>query len=167
MTSFTKEIEINASKGKVWAALANVGDICHAHPSVLTSNLTSTQSVGVGTTRHCNFTMMGATSEERVTVWIEGESMTIEAYELKRLPGIKSMIVKFSVRENGNNSILTTTMEYTMKNPLFSLMNQLVMKKMNEKLLNGIVAGHKKYIEEGEIVTQKTVLALNKVVTIK
>lgn len=49
MTSFTKEIEINASKEKVWDALANVGDICHAHPAV-------------------------ATSEERVTEWIEGES---------------------------------------------------------------------------------------------
>ena len=71
------------------------------------------------------------------------------------------------MRENGNNSILTSRMAYTMKNPLFSLMNQLVMKKMNEKLLNGIVAGHNKYIEEGEIVTQKTVLALNKVVTVK
>ncbi len=68
---------------------------------------------------------------------------------------------------DGNNSILASRMEYTMKNPLFSLMNQLVMKKMNEKLLNGIVAGHKKYIEEGEIVTQKTVLALNKLMTVK
>ena len=35
---------------------------------------------------------------------------------------------------------------------------------MNGDLLDGIVAGHKKYIEDGEIVTRKTVLELDKIV---
>jgi carbon monoxide dehydrogenase subunit G len=166
MTTFTREIEINASKEKVWQALAKFGDICHAHPGVLTSNLTSRQETGLGATRHCNFTMMGATSEERAVEWKEGEYMKIEAYELKNLPGIKTMTVDFAVRQKGNHSVLTSTMDYSMKNPLFDLMNNLMMKKMNAQLLDGIVAGHKKYIEGGEIVTQETVLELDKVIKI-
>lgn len=166
MTTFKREIEINASKEKVWQALAKFGDICHAHPAVLTSNLTSKQESGVGATRHCNFAMMGATSEERAIEWKEGESMKIEAYELKNLPGIKTMTVNFAVRQKGENAVLTSTMEYTMKNPLFDLMDALMMKKMNAQLLDGIVAGHKKYIEGGEIVTQKTVLELDKVIVL-
>jgi hypothetical protein len=166
MTTFKREIEINASKEKVWQALANFGDICHGHPGVLTSNLTSTQKSGLGATRHCNFTMMGATAEERAIEWREGEYYKIEAYEIKKLPGIKTMIVDFAVRQKGDRSVLTSTMEYSMKNAFFDLMNNLVMKKMNAQLLDGILAGHKKYIESGEIVTQKTVLELDKVVKI-
>jgi hypothetical protein len=40
-------------------------------------------------------------------------------------------------------------------------MNTLVMKSMNAKLLDGILAGHKKYIETGELVTDKTPLDLS------
>ncbi len=165
-TIFKSEIEISAPKEKVWQALSKVGDICHGHPAVLTSHLTSTQKEGVGTTRHCNFSMMGATAEERVVEWRDGEYMKIEAYEMKNLPGIKTMFVDFEVRQKGNNSVLTSTMEYSMKNPMFDLMNALMMKKMNAGLLVGILAGHKKYIEDGEIVTQKTVLDLDNVVKI-
>ncbi|MCP4140940.1 MAG: SRPBCC family protein [Chloroflexi bacterium] len=163
-TVFKSEIEINASKEKVWQALSKVGDICHGHPAVETSHLTSTQTEGVGTTRHCNLAMMGATSEERVIEWVDGEYMKIEAYEINKMPGIKDMFVDFAVRQEGDKSVLTSTMEYSMKNPFFDVMNTLVMKKMNGDILNGIVAGHKKYIEDGEIVTQKTVLEMDKVV---
>lgn len=166
MTTFKREIEINASKEKVWQALSKFGDICHAHPAVLTSHVTSKQQDGLGATRHCNFSMMGATSEERAVEWREGEYLKIEAYELKNLPGIKTMTVDFAVRQKGSNSVLTSTMEYTMKNPFFDLMNALMMKRMNSQLLDGIVAGHKKYIEGGEIVTQKTVLELDKVIAL-
>jgi len=165
-TVFKREIEINASKEKVWQALSKFGDICHAHPAVLTSNLTSEQETGLGTTRHCNFAMMGATSEERAIEWKEGEYLKIEAYELKNLPGIKTMTVDFAVRQKGDHAVLTSTMEYSMKNPLFDVMNTVMMKRMNSQLLDGIVAGHKKYIEGGEIVTQKTVLELDKVITL-
>ena len=48
-----------------------------------------------------------------------------------------------------------------MKNAFFDLVNTLVMKSMNTKLLNGILAGHKVYIETGELVTDKTPLDLS------
>ena len=60
--------------------------------------------------------------------------------------------------------MLSGEMVYTMKNGFFDLVNSLMMKNMNAKLLDGIVAGHKKYIETGEIVNEKTKLDLSAVI---
>jgi hypothetical protein len=62
--------------------------------------------------------------------------------------------------------VLRGTMTYTMKNVLFDIMNSLVMKRMNSQLLVGIMAGHKKYMETGEIVNEKTPLDLSQVVRV-
>jgi carbon monoxide dehydrogenase subunit G len=165
MTTISRKIEINASKTDVWKAIANFGEICHASPGVLKSHVTSEQTKGVGATRHCDFSMMGASAEERILEWNEGESMSIGVYEFKKLPGIKTMVANFSVRETANNKTeLTATLEYSMKNPFFNIMNVMMMKGMNTKNWNSVLAGHKKYVETGEIVTENTVLELDKVI---
>jgi ribosome-associated toxin RatA of RatAB toxin-antitoxin module len=168
MTTIAREIEINASKEEVWYAIAKFGDISHTSPGVLKSYVTSEKQEGVGATRHCDFTMMGATAEEKILEWTEGESLKIGVYELKKLPGIKTMEANFKVKEiDADKTMLTATLEYTMKNPLFDAMNNMMMKKMNIKNWNSVLAGHKKYIETGEIVTQGTTLELDKVIEIE
>lgn len=166
-TTIKREIVINLPKEKVWKALADFGNICHGHPAVSKSFVTSTQKEGVGATRHCDFTMMGASAEEKVIEWNDGKNVKIQVYELRKMPGIKTMELDLSIRENKNNTILSSTMQYSMKNIFFDLMNFLVMKAMNAKLLDGIMAGHKKYIETGEIVNEKTKLDLSTVIKIK
>lgn len=166
-TTFKRAIEINATKDQVWKALADFGNICHAHPAVDTSNITSKHKQGLGATRHCNFNMMGATSEERAIEWNEGRNIKIEAYEMKNLPGIQKIVVDFAIEAKGEKTLLTSTMEYSMKNPFFDMMNSLMMKKMNSQLIDGIAAGHKKYIETGEIVKKNTQLELDKVIFIE
>jgi len=167
MTTIAREIIINDTKEKVWQAVANFGDICHASPGVSSSHVTSTQQEGIGATRHCDFTMMGASAEEKITSWDEGESLSIEIYELKKLPGIKSMTANFKVRTENNKTILRADLSYEMKNSFFDLMNSLVMKSMNTKNWNAVLAGHKKYIETGIRVVEDTVLELDKVITPK
>ena len=167
MTTISKEIEINASKENVWKAIAKFGDICHASPGVLKSHVTSEQQEGVGATRHCDFAMNGAPAEERVIQWEEGESLTIEVYDLKKMPGIDKMEAKFSVRTENNKTILRADLIYSMKNVLFDAMNSMMVKKMNTKLWNSVLAGHKRYIETGERVVKETVLEINKVITLK
>jgi hypothetical protein len=163
ITTIKREIEINQSKDKVWKALADFGKICHGHPAVSKSFITSTQKEGVGATRHCDFTMMGASAEEKVTEWNEGKNIKIEVLELKKMPGIKTMALDLAIRNKGEKTILTSTMAYSMKNGFFDVMNSLMMKKMNAKLLDGIMAGHKLYIETGTIVNDKTKLDLSQV----
>lgn len=166
MTTLSREIEINASKEDVWKAIAKFGDICHASPGVLKSHVTSEQQGGVGATRHCDFAMNGATAEERVTQWNEGESLTIEVYDLKKMPGIDKMEAAFKVRTENNKTILRADLHYSMKNILFDAMNSMMVKKMNTKLWNSVMAGHKKYIETGERVVKETPLELDKVVAL-
>ena len=59
------------SNCKIWC-------ICHASPGVLKSQVTSDQQEGVGATRHCYFAVNGATAEEKIIEWKEGESLKIE-----------------------------------------------------------------------------------------
>ena len=162
-TTIKREIEINKSKEEVWKALADFGNICHGHPGVSKSWITSDKKEGIGATRHCDFIMMGASAEEKIIEWNEGKNIKIEVYQLNKLPGIKTMKLDLAIRENGSKTILFSTMEYTMKNGFFDFMNGVMMKNMNAKLLDGIMAGHKLYIETGTIVTDKTKLNLKEV----
>jgi hypothetical protein len=162
-TTIKREIEINQSKENVWKALADFGNICHGHPAVSKSFVTSTQKEGIGAIRHCDFTMMGASAEEKVTEWNEGKNIKIEVAELKKMPGIDTMALDLAIRESGGKTILSSTMAYSMKNGFFDMMNGLMMKNMNAKLLDGIMAGHKLYIETGTIVNEKTKLDLTQV----
>ena len=166
MTTISREIEINSSKENVWNAIAKFGDICHASPGVLKSRVTSEQQEGIGATRHCDFAMNGATAEERVTQWNEGESLTIEVYDLQKMPGIDKMVAKFKVRTENDKTILRADLNYSMKNVLFDAMNSMMVKRMNTKLWNSVMAGHKKYIETGERVVKETTLELDKVVAL-
>ncbi|MCF8449996.1 MAG: SRPBCC family protein [Taibaiella sp.] len=158
ITTIKREVEINQSKDKVWKALADFGNICHGHPAVSKSFITSTQKEGVGATRHCDFTMMGASAEEKVTEWNDGKNIKIEVQELKKMPGIDTMALDLAIGRQGEKTTLTGTMAYSMKNGFFDVMNTLMMKNMNSKLLDGIMAGHKLYIETGAIVNEKTKL---------
>lgn len=164
MTTISREIAIDASKEDVWKAIAKFGDICHASPGVLKSHVTSEQQEGVGATRHCDFAMNGATAEEKIIAWNEGESLSIEVFDLKKMPGIKTMKADFAVRNENGKTILRADLRYDMKNAFFDIMNGLMVKKMNIKLWNSVVAGHKKYIETNERVVEKTVLELDKVI---
>jgi len=160
-TVLKRAIDISMPVHKVWPILADFGNICHGHPAVRKSRVTSVQTSGVGATRHCDFTMMGGSAEERVTEWVEGQTVTVEVYELHKMPGLKTVKLRLDIVPNGNATVLTGTMTYSMQNAFFDLVNTLVMKSMNTKLLNGILAGHKMYIETGELVTDKTPLDLS------
>jgi hypothetical protein len=165
-TTFKKSIEIKEEKSNVWLKLADFGNVCHGHPSVTKSFITSEQKEGIGATRHCDFNMMNASAEERVTIWNEGKNITIEVVELKKMPGILTMQMDLSIESKGQNTILTATMTYSMKNVMFDIMNSIMMKKMNSKLLNGILAGHKLYIEKNIIVDDKTALDFSPIVSL-
>lgn len=163
LTTIRREIKINQPLETVWNSLADFGNICHGHPSVHKSYVTSIQNSGVGATRHCDFTMMGASAEERIVEWNALENIKIEVYQLKKMPGIDQLSLDLAIQSAGEETILSSTMTYTMKNSFFNLMNKLMMKKMNAELLDGIMAGHKLYIETGLIVTEKTKLNLKEV----
>ena len=126
-TKITREIEIDASKERVWSIVADFGAMDQASPDVIKSYLTSERKTGVGTERHCDFSFMGASVEEKIIEWNAGESIKIDIYERKNLPFVRDMIAEFKVREENGKTILRASMEYGMSGGIGKLMNVLMM----------------------------------------
>jgi hypothetical protein len=157
-TTIIHQIGIHLPKEQVWKKIADFGNICHGHPVVKKSYITSEQKQWVGATRHCDFTIMHATAEERVIAWNEKQNITIEVYELRNMPWIATTTLDLHIANEGDNTLLTATMEYTMKNWFFDIMNTLIMKQKNTSILDGLLAWYKLYIETGVTVDEKTKL---------
>jgi carbon monoxide dehydrogenase subunit G len=159
-TIITRKVAINASKKKVWEALADFGNVQSLSPNVAKSYLTSDQQSGVGATRHCDFAAMGAQVEERIVAWEEGESMKIDIYQSKNMPMITGMEAEFKISEEGESTVITGTFEYGMTNIIGNFLNSITMKKMNEKAWVQFLAGIKHNVETGEKVNKDTSLDL-------
>ena len=155
-TVITRKVAINAPKQKVWNALADFGNVQAMSPGITNSFLTSDQKNGVGAKRHCDLTAYGAELEERISEWNEGESLTIDIYESKNIPLVVDMSATFSLAENGNNTLLTASFQYGMSNSIGSVMNNLVMKKMNIKNWESFIGGIKLHVETGVHITKDT-----------
>jgi uncharacterized membrane protein len=77
------------------------------------------------------------------------------------------MIAEFVVREEDGKTILSATLQYAMSGGVGNLMNAVMMKKMNTKTWNRLLAGFKKRSETGEKIDKNTVLDLGAVVEIE
>ncbi|MEM7126537.1 MAG: SRPBCC family protein [Chloroflexota bacterium] len=154
MSKVTREVRINAPKEKVWDILADFGDISVFNPSVPNSYLTNDQNGGVGSQRHCDLAASGASIEERIVEWVDGEKMVIEIYEGKKTPPFKTAFASISVHEAGPNaSIVRGTLDYTLKfGPLGALMDMALVKPQFGKAWEGLFAGLKHYAETGQAV---------------
>jgi carbon monoxide dehydrogenase subunit G len=167
MTTITREVAIDATKDRVWDVVADFGAIDMVSPGVTNSYITSEQDTGVGTERHCDLDFMGASVEEKIIDWQEGESIKIDIYERKNVPLVRDMIAEFVVREEDGKTILSATLQYAMSGGVGNLMNAVMMKKMNTKTWNRLLAGFKKRSETGEKIDKNTVLDLGAVVEIE
>ena len=157
-TRFEKQVTIKADKQKVWDVIADFGNVSRTSPNLVKSYLTSEQQSGVGTTRHCDFAAMGATVEERIIEWNEGESLKIDIYERKNMPMIADMKAEFKITSDEDGTVLFGGFEYQMSNAVGNMFNSLGMKKMNEKAWTDFLAGIKHHVETGEVVDKRTAL---------
>lgn len=157
-TTIARKVTVNAESQKVWEALADFGSVSRLSPNIIKSFKTSEQSGGVGATRHCDFASMGAQVEERIVEWNEGESMKIDIYESKNMPMITNMKAEFALTPEGEKTIITGVFEYGMKGALGNLVNNISLKKMNEKAWVKFLAGIKHHVESGEDIEKNTKL---------
>jgi len=152
---------INAPKHKVWEALADFGNVQRLSPNIAKSYLTSDAPNGLGATRHCDFTAMGAQVEEKIIEWNEGNLLRIQIYDPKNMPMVMGMEALFELKEQDDRTELTGTFEYGMTGVFGGLINNLAMKKMNEKAWVKFIAGIKHGVETGDYVDKKTNLDLS------
>ncbi len=162
-TIIKNKVIINASKDKIWEILSDFGNVQNLSPGIEKSYLTSNIKNGLGATRHCDFTTMGSQVEEKIIGWNEGKSIKIELYDTKNIPMMKGMNAYFELESHKNGTKLTTIFEYRMSNIIGDLLNNLKMKKMNNKSWVLFMAGIKYYSETGENVNKETKLDLSPV----
>ncbi|MFT6502258.1 MAG: carbon monoxide dehydrogenase subunit G [Crocinitomicaceae bacterium] len=162
-TIIDRKITINAPKHEVWDALADFGNVMNMSPNIAKSYLISDKKSGIGAQRHCDFTVMGAQVDEKITQWDEGNSMTIELYNLKRMPMMKEVQARFEVSEKEGKAVLNARFEYLISNPIGRFMNLVKMRKMNIKSWEAFMAGIQYHVETGENIDNTTRLDLSKV----
>lgn len=151
MTQVAGEVRINAPREQVWEALADFGGIYKFNPTVPKSYSTSEANGGVGATRHCDLAVQGASIEERIVEWQEGEKYAIEIYDGQKSPPFKSAVAQISVAEDGNGSVVRGKLDYELKyGPIGSLMDAVMVKSQFNNAWNGLFAGLKHYVETGE-----------------
>jgi len=162
-TKIESTVRINAPKAKVWEILGDFGNVQNLSPGIAKSYLTSDAKNGIGASRHCDFTAMGAQVEEKIIEWDEGNAFKIELYDAKNLPMIRGMKALFTLESDNEETILTSVFEYHMNGVVGDLLNGLKMKQMNKKTWVLFMAGIKHYAETGEKVSKETKLDLSPV----
>ena len=160
-TEITAQVEIDAPIEKVWGVFADITGIYKCSPTVDTAYFASSTSkkTGIGATRHMLMSKMmkkGATLDEQCIAWNEGTYQKFEVVKIYKVAGIQTMGGDFRLESKGNKTILTSTLNYSMKNKMMGLMNNMMGKKKFSKVWMAIIAGYKHHIETGERVTADT-----------
>lgn len=155
---------IEAPAARRWEVISDFGNISNAAPQVTASRLTSSQSSGVGATRHCDLSLFGSTVEERIVEWNEGRSLKIDIYESKRIPLVGKQSATFVVEADGDGSRVTATLDYEIKyGPFGGLMHAAMLRRKLDSSWLAFVAGIKHFAETGEPVEQSTQLPVAQV----
>ena len=150
MGHFSQEIRINAPKEKVWAVLADLGNIYRWNPGVSHSYTTSESSQGEGATRHCDIERpLKGYLEERAFDWREGEGYKIAIYDTN-FPN-KDTVIDFSVRTEEDGTKVEVSPEYKLKFGLLGkLIDRLFFERQFRKGMTGLLSGLKYHVETGE-----------------
>jgi uncharacterized membrane protein len=159
-TEITMEVEIDAPIEKVWANFKDVGGIYKNSPTVDSSYVISANKEGVGAKRYMIMSKVfkGSILEEENLIWNEEEHFQkFYAYRIYKVQGIKTMGGDFGLTAKGNKTILTSTLNYSMKNRMFGMMNAMMGRKKFEKTWASILAGYKYHSETGIRVTENTI----------
>jgi hypothetical protein len=165
-TEITMEVEIDAPIEKVWANFKDIGGIYKNSPTVDSSYVISANKEGLGSKRYMIMSkaFKGAILEEENIIWNEAEHyQKFNAYRIYKVQGIQTMGGDFRLTAKGNKTILTSTLNYSMKNGIFGMMNGLMGRKKFAKTWASILAGYKYYSETGKRVTAETELPIEDV----
>ncbi len=163
MTRIHYEIAIERPAASVWEVISDFGGVYRYNPNVRKSRLTSgSVDRGVGATRHCDLTFSGASAEERIVGWKDGESFVVEIFDGEKMPPFKGPPhAHVSVRATGTaRSTLSGELSYEMKlGPIGWLMDRTLVRSRFGSAFGRFVAGVKHYAETGEEVTEETDLS--------
>lgn len=159
MTTFKVQTRIQASKGKVWPVLANIGQVYRYAPGVEKSYYIGNQKEGIGAARICELSPAGKV-KEKVMLWDDQNGYTLKIEGLEKMPTVKDLTAKLELNAiTSHMSEVSVVMEYQMKlGILGKLLDQVLIKSKLKKAMEGTLEGLKVYIEQGVEITNKQTL---------
>ncbi|MBL4585541.1 MAG: SRPBCC family protein [Flavobacteriales bacterium] len=159
MTTFKKQITVNASKQKVWDVLSDLGGVMKFHPGVKKSYYTTDQTEGIGAARICELAPMGKIEETAVS-WKDGESYTLKIDPIEKAPPVKDFLVEILLIEKGANQVVVSfNVSYDMKLGFIgTLLNKIVIRSQMETGITGLLQGMKIYAEKGTEIKDNSAL---------
>ena len=143
MPEFTLKRTIEAPVDRVWEVLKDFGSISEWSPGVKSSELTSEGPVAEGTTRSCDFALVGSVNE-RIDAYEPNQRLTVNLYETFKLP-ISGATADFNIAASGDTTDLTLIYNYT-PNRMGKLMKRTTHKQMT-KGIGGLADGLKEASE--------------------
>lgn len=159
MTTFSKQLNVQASQQKVWETMANLGDIYQFNPNVSKSYYNSDQKKGVGASRICELRPSGIV-EETATEWKEGESFTLKITPIEKAPPLKNFYAGLSLLSKGKDQTqVSISMTYDTKMGIVGqLLDSLMIKAQMQKAIEQLLSGLKLNVEQGIEVADPAVL---------
>ena len=147
MTKVTGEIHIDAPRDKVWDVLADLETVRSYDSEIINAYYISDNKEGVGAARQCDLPD-GGYIKERITEWNPGEGYTLSVHEGTGTELFESQDARFRLKSSGHGTIVSLDLEYELKSD--ASMNPLEMENEYRELVNGVLAGLKRYAETGE-----------------
>ena len=158
MTTFKKQITVDASKQKVWEIVSNLRDIYKFHPGVSKSYYTTDNTEGVGAARICELQPAGKILET-VKNWEDGSGFLLQIDPIEKAPPVKEFSGHFQLEEvNTHTTQVSLTIKYEMKLGLIGdFLNKLIIRSKMEEGIDALLTGLKVHTENGlEIRDNKT-----------
>ncbi len=150
MTTFTKQIHIQASKAEVWDVVSNLGDIYKYNPNVHKSYYTSVVKEGKGATRICELYPNGKVSETAVE-WEKEKGFLLLIEPIEGAPPVKDFSAKILLEAlEPNKTRVKFTLTYKMKLGLIGeLLNKIIIQSKLEEAIRQLARGLKLHMEQG------------------
>ena len=145
----TREIAIHAPREEVWAVIADSTLLPEWAPPVKQVNSVSEGQEGVGTTRVCEveFGGRGGTMTERCVEFERprraGYVVDDDSLGFGRMFADYGFTITIDQGSEDGSSIARTDTYYTPRNPLFSLLNALLMRRRFARTVDGLLSGLK------------------------
>lgn len=144
MPSFETQITIDAPVERVWAELADLGNIAAWNPGVKASRTTTDQVTGVGAGRHCD--VKGGYLREQVRTWEEGRTLVLDVVDTN-LP-LKYARPGFHLDAQGDRTSVRLTQEYALKfGAAGALMDRLFVNRQMRGGMRELLEGLKTHVE--------------------
>lgn len=152
MTTLENTIRIEATPDKVWAILANLGEVVNFNPIVTESYYTSDRREGVGASRYCRV-LPALDLNETVIDWRNGQGFTVAGdISGDMAPPVENMRGRYILKEDGAGTQVIFQINFDPFPEIHNVEEIVAQISMQASM---VLAGLKHHAETGEAVDMK------------